>query len=66
MYLCIQAWEIISTSLRKSGLKMVSPQEVQFAQGRGIPVVDIRPVGEHRKGRIPGAVNVEFFRLIDG
>lgn len=37
-----------------------------FAQKRGIRVIDIRPEGEHREGRIPGAVNVEFFRLIVG
>lgn len=44
----------------------MSPQEVGFAQERGIKVVDIRPAGEFTKGRIPGAVNVEFFRLIEG
>lgn len=29
-------------------------------------IVDIRPRGEYEKSRVPGAVNVEFFRLIEG
>ncbi len=61
-----RAWEIMSTSLRKSGMKMVSPQEVAFALKRGGKVVDIRPEIEYVGGRIPGAASVKFFRLIEG
>ncbi|KAL4534462.1 hypothetical protein Ndes2526B_g05400 [Nannochloris sp. 'desiccata'] len=61
-----RAWEIMSTSLRKSGLKMVSPQEVAFALKRGGKVIDIRPQVEYSGGRIPGAVSIKFFRLIEG
>ena len=63
-----QAWELISTTLRKSGsgVKMVSAAEAATAQKRGVPVIDIRPAGEHASGRIPDSVNVEFFRLING
>lgn len=56
----------MSTTLKNKGVKFVSPQEVGFAQQRGVTVVDIRPAGEFTKSRIPGAVNVEFFRLIEG
>jgi rhodanese-related sulfurtransferase len=61
-----RAWEIMSKSLRNSKLKMISPQEVDFALKRGNKVVDIRPEGEYTGGRIPGAVSVKFFRLIEG
>jgi rhodanese-related sulfurtransferase len=61
-----KAWEIMSTSLRKSKLKMISPQEVAFALKRGTKVIDIRPEAEYTGGRIPGAVSVKFFRLIEG
>ena len=61
-----KAWEIMSTSLRKSGMKMVSPQEVSFVLKRGGKIVDIRPDGEYTSGRIPSAVSVKFFRLIEG
>lgn len=61
-----KAWEIMSTTLRKSGVKMISPQELIFAQKRGAAIVDIRPAGEYEGGRIPGAVPAEFFRLIEG
>lgn len=61
-----RAWEIMSTMLRKSNVKMLSPQELVFEQERGAKIVDIRPVGEYGSGRIPGAISAEFFRLIEG
>lgn len=56
----------MSTALRQSKLKMVSPQEVEFARQRGAKIVDIRPSDEFASSRIPGSVSVEFFRLIEG
>lgn len=35
-------------------------------QGRGIPVVDIRPEPDFKKGRIPGSINVQLYQLIAG
>ena len=61
-----KAWEIMSTTLRKSGVKLISPQELIFAQKRGAKIVDIRPAFEYDEARIPGAVSAEFFRLIQG
>lgn len=29
-------------------------------------IVDVRPAGEYAAGHIPGSVNVEFYRLIEG
>lgn len=56
----------MSTTLKTSGVKFLSPQEIGFAERRGVTIVDIRPASEYASGRIPGAVNVEFFRLIEG
>jgi len=61
-----QAWEAISTTLRKAKVTLISPQQLVAAQKRGAVVVDIRPSIDYNAGRIPGAVSVEFLRLIQG
>ena len=61
-----KAWEIMSTVLKKKGIKFVTPSEVKSAQKRGTIVLDIRPRGEYNQARIPNSVNVEFYRLISG
>lgn len=58
-----KAWEIISTELRKNKVKFASPGDTQK---KNVIVVDIRPKKEYEEARVPGAVNVEFFQLIDG
>ena len=45
---------------------MVAPQEAAAAAARGVPIVDIRPAEEYVEGRLPGAVNVPFYRSIEG
>jgi len=62
----LQAWEIVSTTLRKSKLKMVSPRDLVAAQKRGAVVLDIRPSDEYngKAGRVPGAASAQFYRLI--
>ena len=44
----------------------MAAQEVVAAQKQGNAVVDIRPNGEWAKGHVPGAINIEFLRLITG
>lgn len=61
-----KAWQKMATTLKNNGLKFVAPQEVEPAQNRGIPVVDIRPKGDFEKARVPGATNVQFYQLISG
>lgn len=56
----------LSTAARAPQVKFLAPQEVVAAQKQGVPVIDIRPVGEWERAHVPGAVNVEFMRLISG
>lgn len=58
-----KAWEIIATELRKNKVKFASPADTRKGN---VVVVDIRPKKEYEEARVPGAVNVEFFQLIDG
>jgi rhodanese-related sulfurtransferase len=63
----LQAWEIMSTSLRSSGVKLISTKELAAKlDKRGRTIVDVRPAGDYDVERIPGSVNVEFYRLIEG
>ena len=57
--------------LKEKGVKMLSPQELQFMQEgdamASVPlIVDIRPESEYDKGFITGAVNVPFYKPIEG
>lgn len=55
-------------TLKGKGVKMVSAQEVQFmSEAQSLPlVIDIRPASEYEKGFIPGAINIPFYRPIEG
>ena len=57
-----KAWEIISRELRANKVKFASPSDTER---RNVIVVDIRPRNEYEEAHVPGAVNVEFFQLID-
>jgi rhodanese-related sulfurtransferase len=46
--------------------KIISAQELVFLQEQGAAVLDIRPEDEFDKGHIPGALNVPFYRPIQG
>lgn len=39
---CLQAWELISKTLKKSGVSFVGVDAVEAAVKRGTPVIDIR------------------------
>lgn len=48
-------------------MKMVAPQEVVFAVQAGTHLlVDVRPEELFAEGRLEGAVNVPFYRPIQG
>ncbi|KAJ9533228.1 hypothetical protein QJQ45_018347, partial [Haematococcus lacustris] len=47
-------------------VKALSAQEVVFAQGRGAPVIDVRPADQFKAGHVPGAVNVPYYQPIQG
>lgn len=46
--------------------QFISPQELVLAQARGVPILDVRPPGEHASGRVPGAASVPLYRPITG
>ena len=60
-----KAWELIATTLKRSGVTFVSPAQVAAASQR-TPIIDVRPNNEYSGGRIPGSVNCEFYRPITG
>lgn len=62
----LRGWEVMATKLKERKVGFMAPQEVVAAQRRGVAVIDIRPVAEWEQAHIPGAVNVEFMRLISG
>ncbi len=47
-------------------VKFVSPQELNWAKQAGTPIIDVRPEKEFLKGHIPGSVNVQYYRWIEG
>ena len=62
----LQAWELISTTLKRSGVAFLTPKQAEAALRKGTPVVDIRPSNEFGKGRLPGATNCQFSQPIAG
>lgn len=56
--------------LKSKGVKMISPQELQFlldGDSSSQPlIIDIRPTSEYDKGFITGAINVPFYKPIEG
>lgn len=58
-----KAWALISTTLKQNGVSFISPAQ---AARNGTPIVDIRPSNEFSKGRLPGAVNCQFYQPIEG
>lgn len=40
--------------------------QAEAAANKGTVVIDVRPANEYKRGRIPGAVNCEFYRSIVG
>lgn len=40
--------------------------QAEAAAKKGTTVIDVRPENEYKRGRIPGAVNCEFYRPITG
>lgn len=61
-----KAWEIISKELKKQGVSFISTAQAEAAAKKGTTVIDVRPANEYKRGRIPGAVNCEFYRPITG
>ncbi|WIA41857.1 hypothetical protein OEZ86_009183 [Tetradesmus obliquus] len=62
-----KGWETMRLALIAGNVKMVSPQEVQFACERGQAlVVDVRPEADYDAGHVPGAQNVPFYQPITG
>ncbi|KAL6751766.1 Rhodanese-like domain-containing protein [Haematococcus lacustris] len=59
-------WAIIKATLQEANVKALSAQEVVFAQGRGAPVIDVRPADQFKAGHVPGAVNVPYYQPIQG
>eukprot|EP00877_Chromochloris_zofingiensis_P010493 jgi/Chrzof1/5698/Cz16g12070.t1 len=59
-------WEMMKQALKDANLKVMSPQEVLFAQERGVTLLDVRPEGDYLKGHLPGAINVQFYQSISG
>eukprot|EP00882_Tetradesmus_deserticola_P010914 GHRQ01011538.1.p1 GENE.GHRQ01011538.1~~GHRQ01011538.1.p1 ORF type:complete len:175 (+),score=36.18 GHRQ01011538.1:199-723(+) len=53
-------------ALLAGNVKLVSPQEVQFAAERGALLVDVRPEADYDAGHVPGAYNVPFYQPITG
>ncbi len=47
----LQGWAIVKQTLRDANVKMVSAQEVVFAQERGVPVIDVRPAESYAEVR---------------
>lgn len=60
------AWLVVRSQLQELGVKLISQQELLFAQEAGVPVIDIRPPAEWEAGHIDGSVNVPLYRLITG
>lgn len=60
-----RAWEVLREEVRAKA-QFVSPQELQFAQQKGLPVIDVRPLSEYEAGRIPGSKHAQFMRAITG
>jgi 3-mercaptopyruvate sulfurtransferase SseA len=60
------AWLLVRSQLQELGVKLISQQELLFAQEAGVPVIDIRPPPEWEAGHIEGSVNVPLYRLITG
>lgn len=58
-----KAWSMIAKELKKNGLKFAPAND---ATKRGTIVIDIRPVQDYDASHIPGAVNAEFFKSIQG
>jgi rhodanese-related sulfurtransferase len=63
-----RAWEAIQATLAANDVRLISPQEVAFAQGRGAGtlLLDCRPPAEYAAGHIPGAVSIPLYRPITG
>lgn len=61
-----RAWQIMSDTLRSNKIKFLTPNQLLAAVRSGNVLIDIRPANEYTIGRVPGAVNVEFFQLIEG
>ncbi|KAF6261804.1 Rhodanese-like domain-containing protein [Scenedesmus sp. NREL 46B-D3] len=61
-----KGWQTMRLALIQGNVKMVSPQEVQFAADRGALLVDVRPQADYDAGHVPGAYNVPFYQPITG
>mmetsp|Transcript_1285 Transcript_1285/g.2066 ORF Transcript_1285/g.2066 Transcript_1285/m.2066 type:complete len:255 (+) Transcript_1285:44-808(+) len=61
-----QGWAKVKQALVQADVKFLSSQEMLFAQSRGAPVIDVRPVEQYEEGHVPGAVSVPFYQLIQG
>lgn len=53
-------------ALKDAKVKIMSPQEVQFAVERGMPLIDVRPGNDYEQGHVPGAISVPFYQPIQG
>ena len=56
----------LPTGLLPLQAQFISPQELQFAQQKGLPIIDVRPLSEYEAGRIPGSKHAQFMRAITG
>lgn len=59
-------WPVVHTTLTMKGLKSVSPKEALKMQSQGWTIVDVRIEGDFDKSHAQGAVNVPFFRFVQG
>ena len=61
-----KAWELISTTLKKNGVAFIGLDQAEAAARKGTPIVDVRPDDQYNTGRLPGAVNCQFYQPITG
>lgn len=47
-------------------MKILTSEQLIAAQSTDIPVIDVRPLAEWEKEHIPGSINVQLYRPIEG
>ncbi|GMH40204.1 hypothetical protein BSKO_08108 [Bryopsis sp. KO-2023] len=59
-------WNRISSTLVQQEVKVLTSDQLIAAQAADIAVVDVRPLGEWEEEHIPGSINVQLYRQIEG
>lgn len=58
-------WKSKRETLKKNGLRSVSPKEaLRLQQEQGYVILDVRPEAEYAEAHAAGAVNAQLYRLI--